>query len=821
MSHGRRVTEAQVRELRKGLSQGASLRFAAMKAGMDRKTARKYRDGGTPPSGAQPAHTWRTRPDPLAGVWPEVEALLRGEPRLQAKTLLEWLQRRYPDRPWARSRRTLERRVRQWRAQHGAAKEVFFTQVHEPGRLGASDFTHMDDLGVTLGGQPFPHLLYHFVLTYSNWEYVALCFTESFASLSEGLQGAWWELGGAAQRHRTDRMTLAVHHEGNPEQYTARYQALLAHYGVTAEATNPASGHENGDCEQSHRRFKEAVEQALLLRGSRDFEGRAAYEQFLGEVRGRRNAGRHERFAEEQGRLRPLPTARLETAERRRVKVGRGSTLRVLGNTYSVPARLIGETVDVRIGADVIEVSYAGAPVQTMERLRGQAKHRIDYRHVIDWLVRKPGAFARYVYRDDLYPTVTYRRAYDALAAQQPGRADREYVRLLYLAAQEGEARVEAVLVPLLEAGQPLSEQGVRTLLGKETPLALAARVSVPAVDLRLYDALLEEAAAVSSDKRMSQENGDKEVTDEPGHDGGAGALPAGTAAGSRAQPVRGSGAASDGRGVELRDLPAGVGAARVSAAAPPPDRAPAQGLAAAAGEELGGVGAEAAAGAGGATVARLAERGVPGPARECAGLWRPRFGEDPRLVRGGPGADPRGPAGSVHEMQSAGARPAEGEARPAAEGTAPRPVALGGLADRRPGLRAAEPGGNGGAVHAAGGALRAGQRAADEQPGVLAMGADLQGPDDDGRRDRPVGTPQRHRRDERAELPRRVGEADTRRTGPEGGLRGRERQPWWGPGCATVAVAALRLPPRSQAPTTARFASGVWGILLVANGEA
>ena len=662
MGHGRRVTDAQVRELRKGLSQGASLRFAAMKAGMDRKTARKYRDGGTPPSGAQSPHTWRTRPDPLADVWPEVEALLQGEPRLQAKTLLEWLQQRYPDRAWARSRRTLERRVRQWRAQHGASKEVFFAQVHEPGRLAASDFTHMDDLGVTLGGQPFPHLLYHFVLTYSNWEYVAVCSSESFASLSEGLQGAWWELGGAAQRHRTDRMTLAVHQEGNAERYTARYRALLAHYGVTAEATNPASGHENGDCEQSHRRFKEAVEQALLLRGSRDFAGRAAYEQFLGEVRGRRNAGRRERFAEEQARLRPLPTARLATAERRRVKVSRGSTLRVLGNTYSVPARLIGEVVEVRIGADVVEVSYAGVAVQTMERLRGQAKHRIDYRHVIDWLVRKPGAFARYVYREDLYPTVVYRHAYDALLAQLPGRADREYVRLLYLAAQEGEARVEAVLRELLAAGQPLSEQGVRTQLGKETPLALAAQVVVPAVDLRMYDALLE-GAAVLTDMGMSLENRDKEVADEPGRDGGAGTLPAGTAAGGGTEPVRGSGAASDGRGVELRDLPAGTGAARVSAAAPAPDRAAAQGVAAAAGEELGGVGPEAAAGAGGATVARLAERGVPGPARECPGLRRPGVGEDACLVRGGPGADPRGPAGAVHEVQPAGAGTAEGEA--------------------------------------------------------------------------------------------------------------------------------------------------------------
>src|SRR5262249_47648162 len=163
---------------------------------------------------------------------------LEREPGLQAKTLLEWLQREVPDRPWEQSRRTLERRVRQWKAQHGPAKQVFFAQVHEPGRLGASDFTHMDALGVTIQGPAFPHLVYHFVLTHSNWEHVTVCFSESFASFSEGLQNALWALGGVPQRHRTDRMTLAVHHEGSAEQYTAKDRALLAHYGLEAEATN-------------------------------------------------------------------------------------------------------------------------------------------------------------------------------------------------------------------------------------------------------------------------------------------------------------------------------------------------------------------------------------------------------------------------------------------------------------------------------------------------------------------------------------------------------------------------------------------------------
>jgi hypothetical protein len=437
---------------------------------MDRKSARKHRAGLLPSEAraARGPRLWRTRSDPLAAVWPEIEEMLRREPGLQAVTLLGWLQGVYPGRYEASVRRTLERRVRRWKAQHGPAKEVYFAQVHEPGRLGASDFTHMSSLGVTIAGEPLAHLVYHFVLTHSNWEHVTVCFSESFASLSAGLQNALWALGGVPRRHRTDRMTLAVHADGQAEQFTAKYAALLEHYGLEAEATNPASAHENGDCEQSHRHFKEAVEQTLLLRGSRDFASRAEYERFLGALTEQRNARRQAALANEGPRLRALPSARLETQERRRVRVQRGSTIVVQNNTYSVPARLIGEYVEVRIGVEEIEVWYSASLVQRMPRLRGRSKHHIDYRHIIGWLVRKPGAFARYAFRADLYPTTTFRRAYDSLMSQngeRAERADRDYVQLLHLASQEGESRVEAALQQLLDAQAPLSVHAIRALL--------------------------------------------------------------------------------------------------------------------------------------------------------------------------------------------------------------------------------------------------------------------------------------------------------------------------------------------------------------------
>src|SRR5207302_7390526 len=199
---------------------GASLRKAALRANMDRKSARKYRELGQLPNEARQPRTWRTWPDALAEVWPAVVEQLQREPRLQAKTHWEWLRRSEPEKYAESKRRTFERRVRQWKVLHGSAKEVFFRQEHAPGRLAASDFTSMNDLQVTLSGAPFPHLLYHMVLTCSNWEHVTLCFSESFASLSAGLQNALWALGAVPERHRTDRMTLAVHHDGQAEQFT-------------------------------------------------------------------------------------------------------------------------------------------------------------------------------------------------------------------------------------------------------------------------------------------------------------------------------------------------------------------------------------------------------------------------------------------------------------------------------------------------------------------------------------------------------------------------------------------------------------------------
>jgi len=485
------VTDRQVRRLMSFIRKGKSVVVAAAKADMDEKTARKYLRAGRVPSELSAAHTWRTRPDPFAEVWEYLREQLVVNPGLEAKTLFQELQRQDPGRFADGQLRTLQRRVKQWRALEGPPKEVFFAQRHYPGDLGASDFTWMTRLGVTIQGVLFEHLWYHFVLTYSNWEHGSICFSESFESLSAGLQTALWALGGVPRAHRTDRLTMAVHQAGHRDTFTQRYDGLLRHYGIEGAATNAASPNENGDVEQRHHRWLRAVEQALLLRGSRDFASRTVYDAFLRTIERQLNAGRQARFADDRAALRPLPARRLETATRVLVRVGVGSTIRVLKNTYSVHSRLIGARVEVRCHVEHLEIWIAQRCVDRLPRLRGEGKHRIDYRHVIDWLVRKPGAFANYRYRADLFPTTRFRVAYDRLCHTHPARASKEYLRILHLAATESEARVDDALRGLLATDDPVTAERVTACVQAGQTPPSATDVTIDPVNLLAYDHLL------------------------------------------------------------------------------------------------------------------------------------------------------------------------------------------------------------------------------------------------------------------------------------------------------------------------------------------
>lgn len=487
------VTDNQVRILMKALQTEKTKKIAAAKAGMDEKTARKYERLKKLPGEIKIEHSWRTREDPFETVWPYIKNLLEINPGLEAKTLFQYLLRQYPGEYKDGQLRTLQRRIKRWRATEGPAKEVFFPQDYKPGELCQSDFTYMKKLNITLSGQRFNHLIYHFVLPYSNWETGMICFSESFESFSEGLQQALWELGGVPKSHRTDRLSAAIQNpaNGDRDEFTRRYSALLRHYGLRAQMIQTGKPHENGDVEQSHYRFKKALEQSLLLRGSHDFASREEYNLFLGKLFSELNAGRRERFEEELKALHRLPPARLDSCKRFRVKVGPSSTIRVSSNVYSVDSRLIGEVIYIRLYADYFEIWYGQRRLEVIPRLSGSRNHHIQYRHIIDWLVRKPGAFENYRYRKDLFPTHRFRMAYDYLKKKVPHKSSKEYLKILHLAAKESELAVDEALNQLIEQGVAINFEGVLSLINSKQENRINTDIKIRKIDLSLYDQLL------------------------------------------------------------------------------------------------------------------------------------------------------------------------------------------------------------------------------------------------------------------------------------------------------------------------------------------
>jgi transposase len=487
------VTDEQVKLLMSLLNQGIVQVTAAAKAGMSERTARKYVRSGASPSAAKAPHTWRTRADPFAEVWPEIEALLKQDAGLQAKTVWEELNRRHVGLYSAGQLRTLQRRFMDWRIKAGPDREVFFPQTHVPGEQGQSDFTDMRELEVVIAGEPFMHLLYHFVLTYSNWESVSICPSESFEALSAGMQTAFWRLGGVPIEHRTDNLSAATHElaESRGRDFTARYRELIDHYGLRASRNFPGNAHENGDVESANGRLKNTIDQRLRLRGSRAFTSREAYEGFLDGCVQTRNATRTTRIEEERRHLRVLPARPLPAYRESYATVSRASAVRVLKCSYSVSSRLIGHRLRVRLHADIVELHHRGVRVAKMDRIVVGGKHKIDYRHIIHTLVRKPGAFRRYVFREALFPALEFRRTYDALLAAGSDRADMEYVRILHLAASDGEESVRSVLATLLETRIVPTYEAVRAEVRGERVAEGIPYLNITAPDLNIYDRLL------------------------------------------------------------------------------------------------------------------------------------------------------------------------------------------------------------------------------------------------------------------------------------------------------------------------------------------
>ena len=478
------ITDRQVRLLRQKRMEGKTQETAAAKAGMSVRSARKWQRGPLP-SQAKPEHRWRTRPDPFDGVWEdEIEPLLRNDPtgKLKATTIIDCPSTSSGGgRCMVRTRRcTSPRCIRRGRYRVFTGREAQF------------DFTHCGELKVTIAGQSYPHLLFQLILSHSGWRYAEVAAGETFLALQQGLQNALWTLGGVPEVVRSDNTSAATHElrSSRGRALNDNYAALLDHYGLRSTRINPGQSHENGIAEHAHYRLKDAIDQALILRGSRDFDTADDYASFVRQMVERRNRLVQGKLEQELLCLRSLPPAPVPEYVNYQSKVRKWCTIQVAGHSYSVPSRLIGKEVQIRLYADWVEVYYQGHRVERMERVRGEGEANVNYRHVIGSLVRKPGAFARYRFREQLFPTRHFRLTYDALRQWRGERADVEYVRILHLAATTMAATVDSALSLLLEAGESFDYAEVRDLAEPKAPEAPLLTLSGQP-DLKVYDRLL------------------------------------------------------------------------------------------------------------------------------------------------------------------------------------------------------------------------------------------------------------------------------------------------------------------------------------------
>ncbi len=458
---GKRITSKQVELYMSNRKQGRTQTQSSAKASVSERSGRRIDSGRTSGSQSRERH-WRTRTDPFDAVWEdEIVSRLEQQPRLDATTLFEDLQDRHPGEYSNAKKRTFQRRVKAWKALHGADKDVIFRQVQEPGRQGLSDFTELKDIAVTIAGQVLEHRLYHFRLAYSGWSHIKVVLGgESYSALAEGLQEALWRLGGAPLEHRTDSLSAAYKNLSADAQadLTERYEQLCAHYGMTATRNNRGVSHENGAVESPHGHIKRRIAQALLLRDSGDFATLQDYRQWLDALLVRFNRRCAETLTIERAQLQALPRRRTSDYGEQVVSVTTSATIEVKRVLYSVPARLIGERLRLHVFDDRIEAFVGATLAITLPRVYSvnhERARRIDYRHLISALARKPQAFRYSQLREDLLPNATYRTIWQHLDSHlEPRAACKRIVGILALAARaECEQALGAYLLEQIAAG--------------------------------------------------------------------------------------------------------------------------------------------------------------------------------------------------------------------------------------------------------------------------------------------------------------------------------------------------------------------------------
>jgi Mu transposase-like protein len=495
---GSRITDKQIEIYMHSRENGNTQELSSAKAGISERSGREI-ERSKKPRQAKERRTWRTRKDPFSSVWDSEIVPLLNRGIFEATFVLGELQKKWPELFPDAQLRTLQRKMKQWRTLYGPYKEVMFLQVHEPGMLGVSDFTHPKEIAVTINGEPLEHIFYHFRLAYSGYSYMQVFrgSGEPFDAFAQGLQEALHHIGGAPKQHRTDSLSASFKNlnQDAKDDVTERYSAFAEHYGMEACRINPGKSHENGAVESPHRHIKVRIEQSLLVRGHNDFDSFESYRTFIQEIVRQHNMRNAKNFEFEKAALQPLPRTKAVEYTELTAIVSCTSTIDVKRVTYSVPSKLIGASLYVKLYNDKLECYVGSILVVSLAReyahADGRRAHKIDYRHVVKSLIKKPGAFRGYRLRDALLPNDNYRQIWAYVDRTMHSKdAGKFMVGLLHLAAlHDCEKELADIVLALIQEGKELKLNELQNKFNKNT--VTIPQYDVPQHILHTYNSLI------------------------------------------------------------------------------------------------------------------------------------------------------------------------------------------------------------------------------------------------------------------------------------------------------------------------------------------
>ena len=489
---GRWLTKKQVEIYMNCRIEGKTQKQSSAKADISERSGRDIEKGKRKDPELK-VRSWRTRTDPLGSIWlSDIVPLLKAEPSLQPLTLLEHIQLTYDPETYPDSiLRTLQRRIKDWRHKYGPSQEVMFSQQHYAGQQCLSDFTEFSDITITIKGAGFVHKLYHFRLMFSGWSYMQIIQGgESYAALSEGLQNALWLLGGSPCEHRTDSLSAAFKNlsASAAKDQTEQYTQLCSNLGMKATRNNKGVSHENGGIESPHGHVKNRIRQALLLRGNYDFKSIDDYQLWIQDIVNKHNARNAKKITIELPALKPLPNFKSADFRVYSAKVSSSSTIKVTTSLYSVPSKLIGANLQIHQYHDHLDCYHGSQLIMSIKRVFGTGKKRraknIDYQHVIDSLVKKPGAFYNYKHRDALFPTDVYHAIWHIIDKKLLALdASKLMVGLLFLAAKRTcEQALGDYVLSLLNKSEFPCLKALKLKFG------LVSNVAIPVVEVEQHN---------------------------------------------------------------------------------------------------------------------------------------------------------------------------------------------------------------------------------------------------------------------------------------------------------------------------------------------